>query len=110
MRALDLRYPGQVDAAVNQVLKQHKPRDSVQGAAGGSDSDSVGQLPSRQQQMPSAEQAARLQTFMAAALSGTTHTPLGDTGCTLEAAVDAPAANMRIMVSSNHVHSDRNCC
>lgn len=76
VRALDLAFPQQMDAAVNQVL-QHSQGD---------------------------EQAAAQQVFelLQAALAGSARAPLSAAGSTLALAVDAPSAEMRIQVSGSH--------
>ena len=73
VRALDLHFPEQMDAAVNQLL-QH----SQQG-----------------------EQAAKaVFKTLQKALAGSSHAPLLSSGSTLALAIDAPSAELRIAVGS----------
>ena len=73
VRCLDLHFPEQMDAAVNQVL-QHSQQEG---------------------------QAAAQEVFkqLQSALAGSPHAPLPSAGSTLAAAVDAPSAQLRIAVS-----------
>ena len=72
IRALDVHFPQELDAAVNQLLQQG------QGS----------------------NKAAAQQVFalLQAALAGSAHAPLADAHSTLAMAVDAPSAEMRILV------------
>ena len=74
VRSLDLLFPDQMDAAVNQLLQQSQ--DS-QGAGG----DGMFKV-------------------LQSALAGSAHAPLLPNGTTLALAVDAPSAEMRIAVSN----------
>lgn len=73
VRSLDLAFPEQMDAAVNQLL----------------------------QQSPGTEQATAegLVSVLQSALAGSAHAPLLPAGSTLASAIDAPSAEMRIAVS-----------
>lgn len=73
IRALDLHFPEAMDAAVNQLLQQGQGSDKA-----------------------AAEQVVGL---VQAALAGSAHAPLADAHSTLALALDAPSAQMRIMVS-----------
>lgn len=75
VRSLDLAFPDQMDAAVNQLLQQ-SPGDGGATAQG-----LVGVLQS--------------------ALAGSAHAPLLPAGTTLASAVDAPSAEIRIAVSKS---------
>ncbi len=73
VRALDLSFPQQMDAAVNQLLQHSKGDDKAAG-----------------------QQVFEL---LQAALAGSAHAPLPAAGSTLALAVDVPSAEMRILVS-----------
>ena len=73
VRSLDLSFPDQMDAAVNQLL-QHS-QGSEQASAKG------------------------MFKVLQSALAGSAHAPLLPDGTTLALAVDAPSAEMRITVS-----------
>ena len=74
VRSLDLAFPDQMDAAVNQLLQQDP---------------GVGQAP-----------AQGLVGALQSALAGSAHAPLLPAGTTtLASAVDAPSAELRIAVS-----------
>lgn len=75
VRSLDLTFPDQMDAAVNQLL----------------------------QQSPGAGQATAqgLVGVLQGALAGSAHAPLLPAGTTLASAIDAPSADMRIAVSKS---------
>lgn len=74
IRALDVHFPQEMDAAVNQLLQQGQGSDK----------------------------AAAQQVFglVQAALAGSAHAPLADAHSTLAMAVDAPSAEMRVLVGS----------
>ena len=76
IRALDLNFPDQTDAAVNQLL-QHSEGDKQAAAQG------VAEL-------------------LQAALAGSVHAPLPASGSTLALAVDSSSAEMRIQVHLVH--------
>lgn len=73
VRSLDLLFPDQMDAAVNQLLQQSQDNEP------GNDDGMFRVLQS--------------------ALAGSAHAPLLPNGTTLALAVDAPSAEMRIAVS-----------
>ena len=76
MRSLDLSFPDQMDAAVNQLLQQR--REGEDAAADG------------------------MFKVLQSVLAGSAHAPLLPGGTTLALAVDAPSAEMRIAVSKVH--------
>lgn len=73
IRALDVHFPQEMDAAVNQLLQQG---DNTDKAAAG-----------------------QVLQLMQEALAGSAHAPLPDAHTTLAMAVDAPSAEMRVLVS-----------
>lgn len=81
LRALDLRYPAAVDAAVDAALPQGR------GGAAGSGADEQ----QRQQ---------RVLALLSAAFEGTARSPLLEAGTTVLLAAEAPAVAVRQMVSS----------
>ena len=73
MRSLDLSFPDQMDAAVNQLLQQSQEGEHVAGDG--------------------------MFKVLQSVLAGSAHAPLLPDGTTLALAVDAPSAEMRIAVS-----------
>lgn len=89
-RALDARYPKQVDAAVNKALKPSGGRTS--GKAGSRDTLERG---------AGAEAAQRVAEFLSGALEKhSAQLPLPDASSTLACAIDAASAELRRLVSS----------
>lgn len=80
IRALDVHFPQEMDAAVNQLLQQG------QGS----------------------NKAAAQQVFalVQAALAGSAHAPLADAHSTLAMAVDASSAEMRVLVRTPDIDSE----
>lgn len=83
VRSLDLLFPDQMDAAVNQLLQQSQ--DSQQASGNG------------------------MFQVLQSALAGSAHAPLLPNGTTLALAVDAPSAEMRIAVSKMPAMSGLAC-
>jgi hypothetical protein len=81
LRALELRYAPELDAAVNVVLSSEA---AAEGATGGA--------------LGTAERE-RLFALLEAAFGGTARSPVLEAGTTLALAVDAPSAAVREMVS-----------
>jgi hypothetical protein len=74
LKELDLRHPAAVDAAVNIAMQASR---SAEGA--------------------SADQHARLLQFLDLAFAGTARSPLEEAGTTINLAVDAPSAEIRLL-------------
>lgn len=72
IRAIDVHFPQEMDAAVNQLLQHGHNTDKA-----------------------AAQQVLQL---MQEALAGSAHAPLADAQSTLAVAVDAPSAEMRVLV------------
>ena len=72
IRALDVHFPQEMDAAVNQLLQQGQGSDKAA--------------------------AQYIFGLVQAALAGSAHAPLADAHSTLAMAVDAPSAKMRVLV------------
>lgn len=98
-RALDARYPGTVDTAVNSALQPLRTSDA---------------------DAPERGQAQRVAGFVAAALERGLRAPLGgvagrgggtQAGFTVQRAIDAPAAELRVLVCGcAHVEIDKTLC
>ena len=82
VRALDAAFPEEMDAAVNHLLQRSKGTDQAAG-----------------------QQVVQL---LQQALAGSAQAPLAAAGSTLSLALDAPAAETRILVSTCSL-SDQDC-
>ncbi len=99
LRALDGRYPSSLDAAINAVLSK-SPKQQQQAALVGSQA----------LHGPLSEEAARgVQDCLRDALAGSMRQPLSASSQTMAAALDSPAAELRILVSCQGLQRSAHC-
>lgn len=103
LRALDLRYPTQMDAAVNEALAPlraaQKQRQGAGGAEQGSSSEEEDEAAAAAGSQPS-EAAQAVYAVVKEAMAHSARAPCSDCALTLAAAAVAPAARVRKMALS----------